>query len=269
MKHFYSIILSVLFVLIGTSCEDESREIIIFSGDAPIYENGECINLLSSVSLYTNRLESTTVRIDGGDGEYTVLNSDEKVATAALLPAANGYARLQLTRKSLGETLVTVKDGSGKSFVLKVMVSKFRYTWPVTKVGIIIKGTVTPEKKAEIEKAFEGTYPVPVGGRYELYPDSWNASLEQGDLLIYADDTTVAPTKGLYRIGLVSFEGKEVSGFYFTYNNKEHCYVRLQGHLMRDPGPASMTLLEDVTAICLVALPDGVIVYRAQEVGIR
>lgn len=272
MKHFYSIILFALLLVIGTSCKDDEREIILFSGEAPIYETGGCDNLVTSVSLYTNRFESSTVGIDGGDGEYTVDNTDQTVATAELVSESNNYRRLKLTRKKLGETFVTVKDGSGKSAMLKVVVSEFKYIWSVAQVGIAIKGTVTAEKKAEIEKAFKDTYPVPVGGRYELFPDSWSNPMEQGRLVIYLNDTAVEPIVGRYQIKPVTIEGKEETGYFFTYNNKEYIYFRSYPMLPmgRSVGPQFMDLAEDVTAICkeTVSLPEGVIVYRVQRVNI-
>lgn len=272
MKHFYSIILFAMCLLVGTSCkDDDDREIIFFNGDAPIYDAGGCANLVSSVSLYTNGSESSTVGIEGGDGEYTVANTDPTVAIAEIVPESNNYLRLKLTRKKMGETLVTVKDGNGKSAMLQVMVGEFKYTWSVVQVGIAIKGTVTTEKNAEIRAAFKDTYPVPVGGHYELYPDSQNNPLEQGRLVVYLNDTAVAPIVGRYQMKLIALEGKEVTGYSFTYNNKEYVYSRFSSIPMgRSVGPQSMDLAEDVTVICkeTVSLPEGVVVYRMQHVNI-
>lgn len=271
MKHFYSIILFAMCLLVGTSCkDDDDREIIFFNGDAPIYDAGGCVNLVSSVSLYTNSSESSTVGIEGGDGEYTVHTTDPTVAIAELVPESNNYFRLKLTRKKMGETLVTVKDGNGKSAMLKVTVGEFKYTWPVTKVEIAIKGTVTAEKKAEIEAFFKDTYPVPVGGRYELYPDSQSNLMRQGRLVVYLNDATVAPFVGRYEMKPIMIDGKEVPGYYFTYNNEEHLYFNtLYSPVTRDPGPGYYYLAEDVTAECTVELPEGIKIYRGQRVQVR
>lgn len=268
MKHFYSITLLVLSLFIGTSCKDDYREMVFFSGGGvPIYDIGTCNNLISSINMYTITPETTAVGIDGGDGNYTVLNANEAVITAEITSLNNGYHRLRLTRKALGEALITVNDGSGKSAVLKVVVSEFKYTWAVSNVGIIIRGTVSDVEKTAIEAAFKGTYPVPEGGRYDFYPDLWTNWSAGGRLKVYLNDTAVSPLVGRYESKPMTFEGKQVLGHYFTYNDKEYVYFNLSAlGKTRETGPVSTYLVEEVTAICPVDLPEGVTVFRAQRV---
>ncbi len=153
--------------------------------------------------------------------------------------------------------------------MLKVWVGEYKDTWRVSKVGIVIKGAVSVSQKAETEEAFKNTYPVGIGGRYELYPVTWSDPLEKGRLLIYSNDAAIAPIIGMYeQKKTVNMEGKEVTGYFFAYNNKEYLYFIPSGLplLTRDFRPVSLDLVEDVTAICPVALPEGVSVYRVQEI---
>lgn len=270
MKYFYLFIACVWCLLLSTSCEKNYRDIVFFTGEEPTTEPGINTNLTSSAVLYTIGPKTIFKGIDGGDGDYTVThNSNEDVVYAGVEEKSNGYARLRLTQKKIGEAVITVKDGSGRRAMLKVSVSEYKQIWTVAKVGIVIKGAVSVVQKAEIEESFKNTYPVGIGGRYELYPAVWGAPMEKGRLLIYLNDAAIAPIIGEYgEKKTVNMEGKEVTGYFFAYNNKEYLYFIPSGGslLTRDLRPVSLDLVEDVTAICPVTLPEGVSVYRVQEI---
>ncbi len=269
MKHFIFFIACVWCLLVVTSCEKNYRDIVFFTGEEPTTEPGIYTNISSSAVLYTIGPKTIFKGIDGGDGDYTVThNSNEEVVYAGVEEKSNGYARLRLTQKKIGEAVITVKDGSGRRAMLKVWVGEYKDTWRVSKVGIVIKGAVSVAQKAEIEEAFKNTYPVGIGGRYELYPVTWSDPLK-GRLLIYLNDAAIAPIIGMYeQKKTVNMEGKEVTGYFFAYNNKEYLYFIPSGLplLTRDLRPVSLDLVEDVTGVCSVALPEGVSVYRVQEI---
>lgn len=270
MRHFHSIIACMWSLLVVTSCEDNYRDIVFFSGEEPIYDAGTCTNLTSGALLYTIGPKTIFLGIDGGDGEYTVTNnSNEASVYAEVVDKSNGYARLRLTQKTIGEAVITVKDGSGMRAVLNVSVSEYKHVWPISKVGIVIKGTVTPAQKTDIEEAFKDTYPVGTGGRYELYPATWSDPLEKGRLLIYPNDAAVAPLIGMYeQKKAIDMDGKEVVGYHLAYNNKEYLYFIHSGVplMTRDVMPSSVDMVEDVTGVCPIALPQGVTVYRVQQI---
>lgn len=115
----------------------------------------------------------------------------------------------------------------------------------------------------------KGTYPVGTGGRYELYPATWSDPLEKGRLLIYPNDVAVAPVVGMYeQKKAINMDGKEVVGYHFAYNNKEYLYFIHSGVLLmtRDVMPSSVDMVEDVTGVCPIALPQRVEVYRVQQI---
>ena len=52
MKHIYSILMLISLLFVGTACEDDYRDMVFFTGDAPIYQIGTCDNLIGSVNLF-------------------------------------------------------------------------------------------------------------------------------------------------------------------------------------------------------------------------
>ena len=54
MKHIYSILILISLLFVGTACEDDYRDMVFFTGEAPIYQIGTCDNLIGSVNLYQN-----------------------------------------------------------------------------------------------------------------------------------------------------------------------------------------------------------------------
>mgnify|MGYP007028356853 CR=1 FL=1 len=55
MKHIYSILMLISLLFVGTACEDDYRDMVFFTGEAPIYQIGTCDNLIGSVNLWINR----------------------------------------------------------------------------------------------------------------------------------------------------------------------------------------------------------------------
>ena len=48
MKHIYSILILISLLFVGTACEDDYRDMVFFTGEAPIYQIGTCDNLIRS-----------------------------------------------------------------------------------------------------------------------------------------------------------------------------------------------------------------------------
>ncbi len=74
---------------------------------------GLVINLIGSVNLYQDKPEGIIVGVDGGDGNYVIINGNDAVVTAAFVKNENGYQRILVIPKGIGETSITVRDGSG------------------------------------------------------------------------------------------------------------------------------------------------------------
>ena len=46
MRHIYSILILISLLFVGTACEDDYRDMVFFTGEAPIYQIGTCDNLI-------------------------------------------------------------------------------------------------------------------------------------------------------------------------------------------------------------------------------
>lgn len=159
MRHIYSILMLISLLFVGTACEDDYRDIVFFTGEAPIYQIGTCSNLISSANLYLNKPEGIIVGVDGGDGNYSIVNGDDAIVTAALVKSESGYQRIQIIPKAEGETGITVRDGSGSSALLRVKVDEcLKLVWSKVKDGIVIPGA-TEEQQKNIADAFTDFLP--------------------------------------------------------------------------------------------------------------
>lgn len=78
-----------------------------------------------------------------------------------------------VTPKGIGETSITVRDGSGSSAMLRVKVDEcVKFVWSKEKDGIVVIGEATEEQKKNIVDAFTNFFTVKEGGRYEMIPDN-------------------------------------------------------------------------------------------------
>lgn len=68
--------------------------------------------------------EGIIVGVDGGDGNYSIVNGEDAIVTAAFVKSESGYQRIQIIPKAEGETGITVRDGSGSSTLLRVKVDE-------------------------------------------------------------------------------------------------------------------------------------------------
>lgn len=261
-------LISLLFV--GTACEDDYRDMVFFTGDAPIYQIGTCDNLIGSVNLYLSKPEGIIVGVDGGDGNYAIINGNDAVVTAAFVKNENGYQRILVTPKGIGETAITVKDGSGSSAMLRVKVDEcVKLVWSKEKDGIVVIGEATEEQKKTIADAFTDFFTVKVGGRYEMIPDNESDLWEKGTLRVRPDDSAIAPLVGQYEMVPVVEGEAERLGLLFKYNDEEHLYTFSGPSLTRTSVMDYMDFWEDVTEICPVEVPTGCKVYHVERLKPR
>lgn len=270
MKYIYSILMLISLLFVGTACEDDYRDMVFFSGDAPVYEIGTCGNMFSSVNLYLTKPDGIVVGVDGGDGNYSIVNGDNSIATATFVKSENGYQRMQVIPKTEGKIVLTVKDGSGISASLEVTVNEcLKLVLFKNKDGIVVTGEATEEQKVQIMNSFVDAFTVKLNGRYELIPDDEYEMLEAGTLRIRPDDSAVAPIMGRYERVPVLVGEVTRSGWLFTYNGEEHLYqTGAFPEVFRNAsGGFYMDLWEDVTEICPVEVPKGCKVYHIERLS--
>lgn len=270
MKYIYSILMLISLLFVGTACENDYRDMVFFTGDAPIYQIGTCDNLTGSVKLYLTKPDGMVVGVDGGDNNYSIINGDNAIATAAFVKSENGYQRIQVTPKAEGQVVIIVRDGSGNSASLQVTVDeRVKLVLYKVKEGIAVTGAVTEEQKTEITNAFVNTFTVKLGGSYELLPDNEYEMWEGGVLRVRPDDSTIAPMIGQYeRVPVLEGE-TEQAGLLFTYNEEKHLYRSgaLPETTRTSLETAQWDLWEDVTEICPVEVPEGCKVYHIERLS--
>lgn len=268
MKHTSSIVLLLMLLFVGSACENDYRDIVFFSGDKPIYEIGTCDNLLSSVKIYLTKPEGTIIGLDGGNGDYSFLNSNKSVVSVAFVKSESGYQRLLLTPKSKGGAVIEVRDGSGAAARLVVAVEDcMKQVLVKQKESIYVEGNATSEQKAAIVAAMADMFPVKLGGRYELLigeEETW----EKGVLRVYTD-ISAKPIVGTYES--ISEKDQYWEGFRFSYDGKVHVLYRGDNDrpVTKMSVIAPLNLWEDVTDICPVTVPAGCKVYRGEELHLK
>ena len=264
MKHIYSILILISLLFVGTACEDDYRDMVFFTGEAPIYQIGTCDNLIGSVNLYLDKPEGIILGIDGGDGNYSITNGDNSIVSAAFVKSENGYQRLLVTPKSIGEIMITVRDSDGHSASLAVKVMDcMKLVLSKEQEGVVVLGDVTDEQKNDIVKAFSDLPAVKMGGLYELIPDEGKSFFEEGVLRVYLNDSAVPPLVGRYERVPVLVEGIEKSGIQFAYGDEKHIYrvgpsVELTKSMPQDP---YLYFWEEVTELCPEEVPEGCSIF--------
>lgn len=269
MKHIYSILMLVSLLFVGTACEDDYRDMVFFTGDAPIYQIGTCDNLIGSVKLYLTKPEGIVVGVDGGDGNYSIVNGDNSIATAAFVENENGYQRVLVTPKAEGKVVITLRDGSGISASLQVTVDEcVKLVLYKVKEGIVVTGEATEEQKIQISNAFANTFTVKLGGSYELIPEDDDNMWKTGILRIRPDDSAIAPIVGRYESVPVLEGEQERAGLLFTYNEEEHLYrIGAFPETTRSYVESAWDFWEDVTEVCPVEVPEGCKVYHIERLS--
>lgn len=265
MRHFYSIVATLLFVLVtSTSCEDDYRDMIIFEGAEPIFGKDGGDNLVSSVTLYLNHPEGLVLGIDGGDGNYS-LDEVSAVATVALTESQNGYSRIKVAPKEEGLVTVRINDGSGASAILKIIVrDRYKFYYFVEYTTFFHTGEIEENHWNQIKVDLNSVLKVKDQGSYTLIPDETNESQERGELLVHPSGLTQDVIMGTYEI----IEGENGENFLcFRYNDEVHKFTRKspEGIVTKNSPIPPLVGYEDVTSLSPAAVPQGCKVYRAEH----
>lgn len=264
MKKIYSLWALILLLFTASGCEEDYRSMVLFTGPEPIYQVGTCDNLISGCSFFLTEAEDMVVGIDGGDGNYRLINEHESVAIATFTDDANGYRRIKIHPSSPGETVVKVMDGEGDCAQLHVTV-KNRREMKMEKMGseFGISADEHKELLGPIASALDNRAFVQNGGYYLLVPDATIKSyFQKGVLEIYPTGREEKPLIGSYdTVPVEGEDGNMDSVWQFTYGDEKRLYYRTgQGH----GNEVRFILVEDITSACPPdLLLDGVsVIYK-------
>lgn len=264
MKKIYSLWALILLLFTASGCEEDYRSMVLFTGPEPIYQIGTCDNLISSCSFYLTEAEDMVVGIDGGDGNYRLINEHESVATVAFTDDANGYRRIKIHPLASGETTLKVMDGGDDCAQLRVTV-KSRREAKMEKMGFEFGISADEHKEllGPIASALDNRAFVQNGGYYLLVPDATSMSyFQKGVLEIYPTGREEEPLIGSYdTVPVEGEDGNMDTVWQFTYGDEKRLYYRTgQG----SGNNVKFILVEDITSACPSdLLPDGVsVIYQ-------
>lgn len=269
-RFFFPVLVCLLFA--GTSCEDDYRDMVLFTGAEPIYQSGTCGNLLSDVVLYLSSPEGLVVGIDGGDGNYQISGSDASIATAEFTESADGFQRFRIRPIGEGETIFRVANGSGLASVLKVTVRAcYELEIQVQESRFLYEGeTLSDDDWLELSDALADVLTMKSGGCYVLKAANDSDPLYGGGILeVYPTADSDTPIVGTY-----DMTGSVEAGacIRFSYGDEVHVFssrpVALSPSLLgvtKETGPTIAMFWEDVTMLSPMSLPDGEHVYHAEK----
>lgn len=266
MRRIYFIVTTLLlFMIAGTGCEDDYRDMVLFEGVEPLYEIGACKNQISSLDFYLTDAEETVLGIDGGDGNYKLSGADATVATVAFADDINGYHRIKVVPKAPGVTTLIITDGNGASAQLRITV-KDRLKYAIKKMGFsyIFSEGITSETQSEVLKEFSSRPVLENGGYYLLIPDEdAQVGLDNGTLEIYPKGNENSPLVGRYEIvPIVGANGATFQGWQFTYENEKRIFAR--EYRSTGDSSGSINLTQELTTLCSpgVLPKDGKVFYQ-------
>lgn len=265
MRHFYSIVTILLFVLVAsTGCEEDYRDVILFEGAEPIFGQDGNNNQISSVTLYLTNPEGVVLGIDGGDGNYS-LDEASTVAAVTFSETQNGYSRIKVTPKDEGVVTVRINDGSGASAILKIIVrDRYKFYYFVEYTTFFHTGEIEENHWNQIMVDLTSVLMVKDQGAYTLIPDNTNDSQDRGELLVHPSAFNQEVIMGTYEV----IEGENGENFLcFKYNNEVHMFTRKspENIVTKNSPIPPLVGYEDVTSLSPAAVPQGCKVYRAEH----
>ncbi|WP_300704255.1 hypothetical protein [Bacteroides sp.] len=265
MRHFYSIVATLLFVLVtSTGCEEDYRDMILFEGAEPIFGQDGNNNLISSVTLYLTNPEGLVLGIDGGDGNYS-LDEVSTVAAVTLSESQNGYSRIKVTPKDEGVVTVRINDGSGASAILKIIVrDRYKFYYFVEYTTFFHTGEIEENHWNQIMVDLTSVLTVKDQGAYTLIPDNTNDSQDRGELLVHPSAFNHEVIMGTYEV----IEGENGENtLCFKYNDEVHKFTRKspENIVTKNSSIPPLVGYEDVTSLSPAAVPQGCKVYRAEH----
>jgi len=223
----YSIYLMIVVVWLSACNKAEDKTISLI----PAIED----NLLN---LYYPNIDKHAQSIIGGDGSYNVTSSDKTIVDVELIQGST----VLFEAKGLGDATVTIRDNSGKSYTFDVHVAYRITSFSIKELRVGVKGdNLTDEQKKEIEEKALATIPVQVNGGYELIYS--NDDVASGELLVYTETMGVNAQKGTFRL----YKGDgDFAILDMIYKGEERKFITTRT-LLKDTGPVTMALLEDLT----------------------
>lgn len=174
-----SILLMSLFVAFITGCSknDDDKSIRLYYS---IYDDKSNPVKDNRVSLLFPTSDKTQLIILGGDGHYTISNSDETVVNITM-----ESKHINITPLSTGNSTIIITDNSGSLYTLNIEVRYLKSNLIIEQQDVIVIGDKLSEtQKDEIQQKAALTLPVKIKGGFSFIYDLGNL---KGHVLVYKD----------------------------------------------------------------------------------
>lgn len=194
----------ILFLFISTlslvSCDKEKEDVL-------------SINEIDGNTLKMHYGSKGGITILGGDGNYSFS------CDSPLLKGEMTYKNYILFEPlGVGDATVTIKDQSGKSYILKVIISYETERITIAKLDATVIGdNMTVGAQKELKEKALATIPVKVGGSYKfVYTKLDNPEKFEGSIFIYPDKESNEVIEGTFAREIIKQE--DGSYFYIAYH---------------------------------------------------
>lgn len=205
--------------------------------------------------------------VSGGDGDFTISNSDKTKLDVSL-----DDRFMDITPLSTGNTMVTVADKSGNSYILHVKADYRENRFIVEKQDVIVIGDELSEvQKAEIRQKAILTLPVKVNGGFKLVYNEGEQA-KKGQAFIYKDTYGGESVESVFESDWVELEVDGVIQKHLTYvitidgKQREFIVNRYIAPRSRGDMIVPMALNEILTEQFKTEYPDVEFVHTQQRI---
>lgn len=259
------LIMSLLAVFITTGCSEDSNDPIQLH--YTIYNDNPNPVTDNQVAILFPTSDKTQLEISGGDGNFSVSNSDKTKLNVSI-----DRRFIDITPLSIGEAIIVITDKSGNSYILTVKVCYKEMNIKVEKQDVIVVGDKLSEaQKAEIRQKAILTLPVNVNGGFKLVYNE-GREVNKGIAFIYKDNFESTPVESIFEFKQVE---KNINGVIqqypvcvITINGKQREFIvnkyitpKSKADIM-----VPMAFNEDLTEQYKTEYPDVELVYTQQRI---
>lgn len=253
-----------IIIIMLSSCSKDSYEPIqlhyAIDNDKPNPIENNQVNLRLPTS---NKIQLV---IMGGDGNFTVTNTNEKTITVSI-----NNREVAIMPLTTGNSVVTIADRSNNSYMLNVKVDYRTIDVMIDKQDVIVVGDKLSEvQKAEIEQKAILTLPVKVNGGFRFVYNN-SEEVNKGQVFIYNDKFGGVAIESVFELKQIKIE---VNGFIQTHpvyvitiNGKQREFIVNKYVTPKSKGDmtVSMSLNENLTEQFKADYPNVESVYAQQR----
>lgn len=230
-----SILLFSLFAFMILSCNDEDGRISLH-----YVEN----NLLE---LSYPSFDRYATSIIGGDGNYMVSCSDPAILDVELIYGQT----VSFKSLSVGETVVTIKDGSNNSYAVDVHISYRTKKINISNLDVSIEGeTLTEDMISELRQKALATIPVTENGGYWFVYTGEDGFT--GEMLVFPEGVGKESIEGSFVQEKRESEQEYILAYKMNFGGRDRRFFIKQYNedmLLRTSYVGPVAMYEDVTCL--------------------